>query len=319
MIDNNKKMEKKNSRVVLFDIMKTLCVIEIVAFWHMFDYTSIDANHVLLGGRLTSTVLATFTFASGFFLGKKQISSWTFYKSRLKRFMIPLLVSLLIMYLFGVIHSLRVVCFSAIGLSCFVPPMAPTLWFFSMIILCYIVTPFILYGVWTMSQTERLVNILLRGLLVYAVILLLGASPKVQMYFFFYIIGIIANMDIIQSILKVNIAYKFLLGVIWVLCSLWSVNTFITDSIGIILLIAFSSFIEKHLTDKTKSVFSKLSYASMFAYLFHREFYAVAKILCGNADETIPIAGIALTIIAIFFLSYYMQKIYDLTLTKIKW
>lgn len=65
--------------------MKALCVIWIVAVWHMFDYTSINADDVLFGGCLTSTVLAAFTFASGFFLEKKKASVGKFYSSRLQR------------------------------------------------------------------------------------------------------------------------------------------------------------------------------------------------------------------------------------------
>lgn len=196
------------NRIVLFDIMKALCVIEIVAFWHMFDYTPIEADDVMFGGSLTSTVLAAFTFASGFFLGKKKVTVGMFYISRLQRFMLPLLASLLIMYLFGVIDSFRTVIFSAIGLSCFIPPMAPTLWYFSMIILCYLFTPLILLGVEKMSNVERIVNIMVRGLLLFSFMMFIGIQPKVQAYFLFYIFGMVIDMNCIKALLKMNVICK---------------------------------------------------------------------------------------------------------------
>lgn len=195
------------NRILLFDIMKALCVIEIVAFWHMFDYTSINADDVMFGGDLTSAVLAAFTFSSGFFLGKKQVDIGTFYKTRLKRFMLPLLVSLLVFCLFGTI-SLKTMLLSTIGLSCFIPPMAPTLWFFSMIILYYLFTPFFLYGIGSMNKTERVMHILIRSFLVYALFILLGVDERIQHYFLFYTLGMIADIECIRSILNVNVCYK---------------------------------------------------------------------------------------------------------------
>lgn len=195
------------NRILLFDIMKALCVIEIVAFWHMFDYTSINADDVMFGGDLTSAVLAAFTFSSGFFLGKKQVDVGTFYKTRLKRFMLPLLVSLLAFYLFGTI-SFKTMLFSTIGLSCFIPPMAPTLWFFSMIILYYLFTPLFLYGIGQMNKTERVVNILTRSFLIYTIFVLLGVDERIQHYFLFYILGMITNNECVKSISNVNGCYK---------------------------------------------------------------------------------------------------------------
>lgn len=305
------------NRIVLFDIMKALCVIEIVAFWHMFDYTPIEADDVMFGGRLTSTVLATFTFASGFFLGKKKVSVGKFYMSRLKRFMLPLLASLIIMYKFGAIDSFRTVVFSAIGISCFIPPMAPTLWYFSMIILCYLFTPLILCGVDKMNNLERVVNIMIRGLLLFAFMMCIGIQPKVQAYFLFYIFGMVIDLNCIRSVINTNIICKMGGVIAWLLLSYLKVESMVTDVLGVMLLICFSKFIETHSNDSMKSLFEKIAYASMFAYLFHREFYQVVKRLLHQSDGSIPYYAIAITIVMIFILSYYGQKIYDLAISKL--
>lgn len=306
------------NRIILFDIMKALCVIEIVAFWHMFDYTSIDADDVMFGGSLTSTVLAVFTFASGFFLGKKKVSIGKFYSARIQRFMLPLLVSLLIMYAFGVIDSFRTVVFSAIGISCFIPPMAPTLWYFSMIILCYLFTPLILWGVGKMNNLERVVNIMIRGLLLFAFMMCIDIQPKVQAYFLFYIFGMVIDSNCIRFIVNTNIICKMGGVIAWLLLSYLKVGSMVTDALGVLLLICFSNFIEAHSNDRMKSLFEKIAYASMFAYLFHREFYQITKRLFHLLDGTIPVYGIIITVILIFVLSYYGQKIYDLMISKIK-
>ena len=306
------------NRIVLFDIMKALCVIEIVAFWHMFDYTPIEADDVMFGGRLTSTVLATFTFISGFFLGKKNVSVGKFYMSRLQRFMLPLLVSLIIMYKFGAINSFRTVVFSAIGISCFVPPMAPTLWYFSMIILCYLFTPLILWGVGKMNNLERVMNILIRGVLMFAFMMCMGIQPKVQAYFLFYIFGMVVNMDCIKALLSTNTVCKCGGAILWLLMSYLGINNMLADTLGVMLLICLSGMIENHSNNQVKVIFERIAYASMFAYLFHREFYQITKRLFHLSDGTIPVYGIIITVILIFVLSYYGQKIYDLMISKIK-
>lgn len=112
------------------------------------------------------------------------------------------------MYAFGVIDSFRTVVFSAIGLSCFIPPMAPTLWYFSMIILCYILTPLILWGIDKMDETERVVNIVARGILIFAMMLCIGIQPKVQAFFMFYILGMVVNMDCIKAITSTSVVCK---------------------------------------------------------------------------------------------------------------
>ena len=186
-------------RVLLFDIMKALCVIEIVTFWHVLDYTPLVYSKVPWGEQLTFTALSAFTFASGFFLGKKQITALQFYKSRLKRFMIPLLVSVLAFY-FLHLTSLKAVCLAPVGLSCFIDPMPLTLWYFSMIILFYWITPLLLWKVWTMPSVERMINIIVRSVMIYLMMVLLGVEERVQMYYFFYILGIIVDIHVVKAI-----------------------------------------------------------------------------------------------------------------------
>lgn len=91
----------------------------------------------------------------------------------------------------------------------------------------------------------------------------------------------------------------------------------VTDALGVMLLICFSNFIETHSNGSVKSLFEKIAYASMFAYLFHRDFYQVPKKLFHLTDGTIPCYVLVITVILIFVLSYYGQKAYDIMISKI--
>lgn len=92
----------------------------------------------------------------------------------------------------------------------------------------------------------------------------------------------------------------------------------VSDILGVMLLICISDTIEKHSNNKTKVLFERIAYSSMFAYLFHREFYQITKRLFHLPDGTIPAYGIVITVVLIFVLSYYGQQIYDLMISKIK-
>lgn len=70
-------MESKRDTV--FDIVRSFCVLEIVAFWHLLDYASkspvSDNFRHGAGTVLTISVLTVFTFMSGHFLKKYSIGS----------------------------------------------------------------------------------------------------------------------------------------------------------------------------------------------------------------------------------------------------
>ena len=105
--------------------------------------------------------------------------------------------------------------------------------------------------------------------------------------------------------------------ILWFLMAYLNVATMVTDILGVILLICVSNSIEIHSNDFVKRFFEKIAYASMFAYLFHREFYQVAKRFFHLVDGSIPCYGIVITIIFIFVLSYYGQMFYGLIVSRV--
>ena len=66
-------MEIANDRKKYLDCARAVCMLYIVGFWHLFDYTGKSIVNPLTS-QITYGVLATFTFISSFFLGRKKIT-----------------------------------------------------------------------------------------------------------------------------------------------------------------------------------------------------------------------------------------------------
>ncbi len=128
-------------RVISIDIARVLCMIWIVGFWHMGAYVGID-NINFGNGTVTHGALAAFTFFSGLFLGKKSIGAWEFYKARFVRLYPLFFLSCLIVYIGkgGINYFAHLLC-SLTGLSIFMPPHTPTLWYVDMLLVMYALTP----------------------------------------------------------------------------------------------------------------------------------------------------------------------------------
>lgn len=67
-------MKEVAGREVGMDCSRAVCALYIVSFWHLSEYIGINIwNSVTY--QATHGVLATFTFISGYFLGKKKVES----------------------------------------------------------------------------------------------------------------------------------------------------------------------------------------------------------------------------------------------------
>ena len=96
-----------------------------------------------------------------------------------------------------------------------------------------------------------------------------------------------------------------------------NVNSMVSDMLGVLFLICISDTIEKHSNNVVRLMFERIAYSSMFAYLFHWEFYQIAKRLFHLSDSTIPMYGIVITVFVIFIMSYYGQRMYDIVINKL--
>ena len=308
------------NRVVIFDISRALCTIWIVSFWHLNQYLDTDIKFYVSGSEqqvfyrgITDGILALFTFLSGFFLSQKTIANkkdvLDFYRKRLLRFLIPLFLSCIILACVGYLSPLQIVT-TCLGISQFLPlPYPKTLWYFSMIICFYYLTPFIL---WTKSK--KTIYNLIACILLMSFFLLghkyLGFDRRLAENFLFYSIPF-ATRDtrIYLKVFQYRLHYLFTLAGIAVIIFYPFNGTFVEQSIEsfiiCFLVLSLSSFFE--IIPKVPYIFGILSFSSMFAYLYHREIYISATKIIGTFD----VWEALFCIVTLFIASYYGQKIYD--------
>ena len=74
-------------RDITFDVVRALCIVEVVCFWHLTNYidNSFISERVFeVFGRVTTIVMGTFAFMSSYFLKRKKMEN-----GKVARFMIP--------------------------------------------------------------------------------------------------------------------------------------------------------------------------------------------------------------------------------------
>lgn len=131
------------------DLLRALCILYIVGYWHLIPYTSAlpgYANWFTEG--LKFVAMATFVVCSGFLLARQSVSLdpaglWSFYRRRLLR-IYPLYLLTLILFGLTGLATLEQVIDGALLVSMFDPPAMPTLWFITMIMVFYLAAPLLI-------------------------------------------------------------------------------------------------------------------------------------------------------------------------------
>lgn len=239
-----------NDRILLPDIARSFCVLEIVAFWHMFDYC-VPIEWKDDYSFLTYGSLACFTFISGLFCGKKEMNFKKFYLSRMKRFL-PLLAIALSLFCLFHITSFKVAIISLLGISCFTPYQPLTLWYFAMIILFYWLTPILFY-----SQNGRCKQktFLCRSMLVYIIFIALDniieMDDRIIIYFPFYVLGILFPLKKLEMF-GYNYKSILLIGLVILILNSYCLffihdilSEIVTATGCMLLILSLSAFIEK--------------------------------------------------------------------------
>lgn len=316
-----------NSRILSLDAARTLCAIWIVCIWHMNQYLVADIKLFGMGDDrmpflvVTNGVLALFTFISGYFASQKEINTvkdaLSFYRKRVSRFGIPLLISCILLTGGGNFSPLHIITTTS-GISQFLPPPYPkTLWYFSMIIAFYYVTPLLCYAKQKQKYSCAVLSLTI-FLFLYIGNLYLGFDHRIYENFIFYAIPFICPCKYVVNILQSKWAYVIFLvsltvGLFLYKNAIESITDMMVVSdlflcLGILSLASILATVPR-----LPVVFYYLSYASMFAYLYHRELYMVATKIIGKFNY----CEAAFFGILLFVLSYYGQRIYDKTINKI--
>ena len=312
----------KAERIYSLDCTRAICMLWIVALWHMESYLDITIK-CYITDDICSGVLAAFTFISGYFLGKKTVGNvkelLTFYKKRILRFYPLFFVSCMIYYLFLKLYKAAFITgksqliLTLTGLSCIFTPEPKTIWYISMLILFYAVTPLICCKksiIYRSSVSAGLIALLL----LLKLVLIPQMSWKLLLYFPTYCIGIILS-DKTKLFEKPSAALP-VIGVLLgggaiLLQTLFAVydNYFLTIIVswGIGCLLIFIGILCS-MAEIIRKPLSVLSYAAMTAYLFHRQYFYFIYI---KTDIMNPWTIYFVFLPLFFILCFFIQKGYD--------
>lgn len=297
-------------------------MIWVVGIYHLSEYLISHPLHELQWARMvTWGCLGTFTFISAYFLaGKYDFENWTqiktFYKKRLIRFYPLFLVSALTLLLIG-FNDWTQTWRGVLGISTFVAPQINTLWYISMLIGFYFLTPILSRR----SIIYKLFVFLLvvGGGAVFSRLFHTGVDNRFFYYFTIYEAGILFSKHVPVSTQNRFYASKslFIVGcILYVSCLFWvlyqprTICMMVGGFIGTALLVLSSC----RLTHVFKSVrlINFFSYGSMAAYLFHRQIYYIGLSVYSPVDEYWKaIYMIAVILPIVFIISYYIQHYYD--------
>lgn len=310
-------------RIRYLDKTRAICMIWIVAVWHLADYCDITINNQITQ-NITYGVLGAFTFLSGIMLGGKIASlkdTLAFYKRRFIR-IYPLFAvsctSMLLLYIFfdvRLISGLPQYLLTMVGLSIIFTPAPGTIWYVSMLLLFYILTPLLLFR--SSSQKWRTI---LKGAAIYGTFLLIQLSQisnvdeRLLYLFPVYCVGLVVGRKKISiekfSVLPFAVGLLAFVGLTCVQYVMGKdeLGLKIVNTISIIAaFIVIAMECGKLFVGKVGKLLEKISYASMCAYLFHRQIYGIFAKLIGTFSIIEAFVFFLCTIVT----CYYIQLKYD--------
>lgn len=314
-------------RVKFFDCTRALCMLYIIGLWHMQEYLLEHINIVSpITEMITKGVLGTFTFISAYFLGKRPIRRWRdvldFYKRRLLRlfplFFISCTSFLAIHYLFHVdfISGIQQYVLTLVGLSVIFPPAPQTVWYVSMIILFYLITPLINYLTEPWKKFLCFLTIMLPLIVLHLTLNLVDNRVLINFPVFFAGLFLSGHLKMTDSpnwkayiigipVFGLGLWLSILFGSISV--TLVAVCGFIMLALEIGKLCVYLKFVER--------ILYYISFGSMVAYLFHRQFFGAVEKWLGH----FPVAVAYLIILPVLLLiSYGVQLLYDKIIDSIQ-
>ncbi|WP_155314002.1 acyltransferase family protein [Desulfosarcina ovata] len=315
------------NRNIGIDLLRGLSILYIVGFWHMFNYTKAFPEYYNpFTRRLTLIILGTFVFISGYFIGGEDLiinkhNIIAFYKKRLLR-IYPLYI--IAIYLFTLFNLSNVITSVKAGvmISMLLKPAPVTLWFITMLILFYVISPFLIHC----SKSIK-ANRLIFYYLIFITLLMIYSyftrmlDVRFVMYFPSFALGVfVANKN--ESIHRTNNSFTIIIMISSVIFSFFKAPH---EQLKLLMYIPmilscsyflFQSF--KYLSVSSKhacKIIIFLSYSSYCMYLFHRLIYInFKKIYFPEVYLYQFFYLVFLCLPCIICCSFIIQKIFDLTI-----
>lgn len=331
------------TRIVEFDCARALAMMYVISFWHLrhythfspisFPYTETIASYITVGA------LCTFTFISAFFLSNNIISTRNdlaiFFKRRFLRLYPLFFISCCSLYYIsikfsnilkreeGYLVSFKQLVITLLGLGSFVKTAPATIWYASMIIFFYCITPFVLYKI----ESKLVISL---GILVSFYFLAcinfykwkyITIDSRFFEHYFIYFSTLLISYYYRRKLLSLIFNNKFyvinaaiMVGLSPIAIILHLQLGHISDIFvfhvliiyfGIVFFMGLAKLLSKIEFFRTALTF--ISYTSMVCYLFHRQYFEIMRMII--SDFSVFLAVIIM--LSLIIISFYIQKSYD--------
>lgn len=313
-----------NERKVFIDYIRVLCMCFVVCVLHLSQYLNNDYYlwHTPVFYKITYSALGAFSFISGYLMGgEKYQSTCCFYKKRFIRVYPMYVFSTILLYIIG-LNGAKESIVGLVGLSPFVRMQPMTLWYMSMMMLFYAITPLVMKR--NPIKVSILITLLLSALFFISINGVISAT--IPQFFlddrFLYNCSIFLFGLCLRGDSKLIDFLKrrdfFMVGLlVWAFTLyvqrggfLGLLLTFTSGIVGVACIISISQWLEKLLGDN--KIVNLLSYSSFAMYLMHRFVYFVVLHIYRPANNwaiLIYMYLIAVPLCVLF--SYYIQKLFD--------
>jgi peptidoglycan/LPS O-acetylase OafA/YrhL len=311
-----------SQRNIAIDFLRTSCLLYIIGYWHLLSYTHPPfqyRNHFTIG--LTVVSLGTFVFISGFLLARKKIelnfqSVLGFYQQRIVR-IYPLYFIALLIYPFTGLPETSIAK-AALLISMFHPPAPFTLWFVTMIMVFYLIAPFLICLADNKLKFSILTLAIMAAFLIFH-LFINSIDTRLLVYFPSFAFGIIFQQQkAIQQFLYQKKTILVATLILFFFLSLLRQETSLSRSFlliplslnGALVFFTYANFYESKIG--FRSIISFLSYASFSMYLFHRIIFTLAMESFFPSQEILKILYLVFFALPLVIaISWTVQKLYD--------
>jgi peptidoglycan/LPS O-acetylase OafA/YrhL len=317
-------------RNISIDLLRSISILYIVGFWHLLNYTTAFPcynNFITL--RITNIILGLFIFISGYFIGlshynTRQETPFSFYKKKIIR-IYPLYILAIIIFTILNLSSGWTSLKAIFAISMFVQPAPNTLWFITMLLFFYLLSPLIINICHrhSIKEISLYCTILILTLVAYGFFTKL-LDVRIVLYFPSFVMGILVAMHDEQTNVDLFYPYKknfyFVLIILSIGISFIKTNHSGLNDLLHLPMVLLCSYIFFTIGQKIKIASTPIynfiiiiSYSSYCMYLFHRPIYVVLKkIYFPKSDLFQVIYLVMFCVPLIIIISFILQKIYDL-------
>ena len=321
---------KVANRNVGIDLLRGIVIVYIVGFWHMLNYTdAIPDCKNMVTRRITVIVLATFVFISGYYIGKNDIELkkqklLSFYTNKFFR-IYPLYFLSIISFMYCGLSDYETSIKALLMISMFVKPAPPTLWFITMLMTFYALSPFLMIAC---KNTKVLYLIFIYILL--AIFLMIYwyftrlLDVRIIMYLPSFVFGFFIAVNK-GSIVKEKYLYLALFAGVLISFVTNTPSKTANSMLATLMVTIAAYFLFKQFSQigfrnqKMHRIIILFSYSSYCMYLFHRPLYIfLKKIYFPDVKflQLIYLVMFCLPCIGLF--SYSMQMVYDTTIQALR-